>query len=268
MANCVTKFFTKKGTAFTETRGVVIEVKISDKITWDFYSGNNFVAFDGGVPYIVGKWGCDGDENFTITGDVTKTDGTKKNQTFSSKTPDKWTDTVTDTPAQLDSEFSCITNGLTSMGKSFQIKDNMYVVADYQMTTGLHAIGQPEKPTIKWYFYKPKQGTRTWVEYDYNRQNITLQGTWSCSGESNFKLTRTDGKTYVGGDTSWKEDTQAEPTYDKSKFPLKVGIEGREVAQLQKYLNTLIPLEPLVVNGIFDKKTQDKLIQLQKNLPL
>jgi hypothetical protein len=250
MANCVTKYFTKKGTAFTETRGVVIAVKISDNLTWDFYSGNNlFVAFEGGVPYIVGKWRCDGDENFIITGDVTKRDGTKKNQTFSSKTPDKWTDTVETT--QLDPSFSCVTNGLASMDMSFQIKDNIYVVATLKSGT-------------KWYFYQPKQGTKTWVEV--NNKTITLQGTWSCVGESNFQLTRSDGKTYVGGDTSWKETTQTEPTYDKSKFPLKVGSEGPEVAQLQNYLNKLIPFEPLVVNGRFDKKTQDKLIQLQKSL--
>jgi hypothetical protein len=257
MANCVTKFFTKKGTAFTETRGVVIEVKISDKITWDFYSGNNFVAFDGGVPYIVGKWGCDGDENFTITGDVTKTDGTKKNQTFSSKTPDKWTDTVTDTPAQLDPAFSCVVNGLTSMNWSFQIIDNLYVVATLESDR-------------KWFFYQTKPGVRPWVEVI--NKTISLQGTWSCSGESNFQLTQSGGKTYVGGDTSWKDETQpdttTEPTYDKSKFPLKLDSRGPEVAQLQNYLNKLIPFEPLVVNGIFDKKTQDKLKQLQKNLPI
>jgi hypothetical protein len=137
------------------------------------------------------------------------------------------------------------------MGLSFQIKDNVYVVATLKSGT-------------KWYFYQPKQGTKTWVEV--NNKTITLQGTWSCVGESNFQLTRSDGKTYVGGDTSWKETTQTEPTYDKSKFPLKLNSQGPEVAQLQNYLNKIIPFEPLVVNGLFDKKTQDKLIQLQKSL--
>lgn len=61
-------------------------------------------------------------------------------------------------------------------------------------------------------------------------------------------------------------DPTEEPTYDKSKFPLKVGIRGPEVAQLQNYLNKSIPFEPLVVDGIFGKKTQDKLIQLQNKL--
>lgn len=250
MPNCVTKFFTKKGTAFTETRGVVIQVKITDKITWDFYSGGQFTAFDGGVPYIIGEWKCDGDENYIITGNVTKRDGTKKNQTYNSK-DDKWIDTVQTT--QLDPAFSCVTQGLTSAGMSFEVKDNIYVVATLKSGT-------------KWYFYQTKPGVRPWVEVINKR--MTLSGTWSCVAESNFQLTRSDGKTYVGGDTSWKEDTQAEPTYDKSKFPLKLGSEGPEVAQLQNYLNKIIPFEPLVVNGIFDKKTQDKLIQLQKNLPL
>jgi hypothetical protein len=255
MANCVTKYLTKTGTAFTETRGVVIAAKISDNVTWDFYSGGQFVGFKGGVPYIInGKWQCDGDENFIIAGDVTKTDGTKKNQTFSSKTPDKWTDTVTDTPAQLDPAFSCVTIGLTSMGLSFQIKDNVYVVATL-------------KSGAKWFFYQTKPGVRPWVEV--NNKTMSLNGTWSCLGESNFQLTRSDGKTYVGGDTSWKDETQpettTEPTYDKTNFPLKKGSEGKEVIQLQNYLNKEIPTNPLVIDGIFGNLTHNKLVQVQKN---
>jgi hypothetical protein len=262
MANCVTKFFTKKGTAFTETRGVVIEVKISDKITWDFYSGNNFVAFDGGVPYIVGKWGCDGDENFTITGDVTKTDGTKKNQTFSSKTPDNWTDTQT---SQISPSLYCVINGLKSMGKTWKIGKDKSIVADM-------GVGAGDMVYYIWYFYPPKENRNSWVEYNFLDKKVTLSGTWSCLDSTNFKLTRSDGKTYIGGGSGWEEPTVpesiTEPTYDKSKFPLKLNSQGPEVAQLQNYLNKLIPFEPLVVNGLFDKKTQDKLKQLQKNLPI
>jgi hypothetical protein len=253
MANCVTKYYTKNTTkrkSFEENRAGVI-VNIDDKIKWDFYSGTEFVAFDDGVPYVVGKWECDGDENFIITGDVTKRDGTKKNQTFSSKT-DKWTDTVQTT--QFDPSFSCVTNGLTSMDMSFQIKDNIYVVATLKSGT-------------KWYFYQPKQGTKTWVEV--NNKTITLQGTWSCVGESNFQLTRSDGKTYVGGDTSWKDETQpettTEPDFDRTKFPLKKGSEGKEVIQLQNYLNKEIPTNPLVIDGIFGDLTHNKLVQVQKN---
>lgn len=256
--HCIQEFFSSKGTKYTETEGVVIAVNIADKITWDFYSDNNFVAFDGGVPYIVGKWQCDGrDGNFIITGDVTKRDGTRKNQTYSSRIPNTWTDTVQ--KGQLDS-FICVTNALSQYtilsnidGVNFQIKDNLYVVAALNSDTN-------------WFFYQPKQGTKTWVEV--SNKTITSQGTWECSGQEKFKITRSDGKTYIAGKQEWEEPTQSEPTYDKSKFPLKLESEGPEVVQLQNYLNKLIPLEPLVVNGIFDKKTQDKLIQLQKNLPL
>jgi hypothetical protein len=253
MANCVTKYFTKKGTTFTETRGVVIAVKISDTVTWDFYSGNNFVAFEGGVPYVVGKWQCDGDENFTITGDVTKRDGTKKNQTFSSKTPDKWTDTVQTT--QLDPAFSCVTNGLTSMGKIFEIIDNKYVVATLKSWSG-----------TKWYFYQTKPGVRPWVEV-FGGKNVVATGTWSCVGESNFQLTRSDGKTYVGGNTSWEGEGQPDPSTEPEgddSFPLKEGKRGPNVVKLQKFLNDKIPSNPLTVNGVFDEKTKNKLIEYQK----
>ncbi len=355
MANCVKEFFRNNGTSFTETRGVVVAVKITDEITWDFYSSNKFVAFDGGVPYIVGKWQCDGRVNFTITGDVTKKDGTKKTQTYSSKTPDKWTDTVQ--TAQLDS-FTCVTNALSQYiilsnidGVNFQIKDNLYVVAAVT-------------PEINWFFYQPKQGTKTWVEV--SNKTITSQGTWECFGQDKFKITRSDGKTYTAGKQEWEEPTTPEATtegnpifncirnkwadeetvkftelpdrltlissagggyrvvyytngrfayfennsdgkeefigkgdwkckgerdyewrYDDDKlnipevfpwtepeqttepeandsFPLKLGSKGPNVVKLQKFLNDKIPGNPLTVNGVFDQKTADKVIEFQK----
>jgi hypothetical protein len=256
MANCVTKYYTKntsKRKSFEEKSGVGVIVNMNDKVNWDFYSGGEYIGYNNGVPYAVGKWQCDGDENFTITGIVTKSDGTKKNQTYSSKT-NLWVDVVTDTPAQLDPAFSCVTIGLTSMGLSFQIKDNVYVVATL-------------KSGAKWFFYQTKPGVRPWVEV--NNKTMSLNGTWSCLGESNFQLTRSDGKTYVGGDTSWKDETQpettTEPTYDKTNFPLKKGSEGKEVIQLQNYLNKEIPTNPLVIDGIFGNLTHNKLVQVQKN---
>ena len=169
MPNCVTKYFRKKGTEFTETPGAVIAVKIDNNFTWDFYSDNYFVAFEGGVSYIVGKWQCDGDENFIITGNVTKRDTTKKKQTFSSKTPEKWTDT-NDSPTTPPVEQ------------------------------------EPEE--------EPEQST--------------------------------------------------EPDFDRTKFPLKKGSEGKEVIQLQNYLNQEIPTNPLVIDGIFGNLTHNKLVQVQK----
>jgi hypothetical protein len=52
---------------------------------------------------------------------------------------------------------------------------------------------------------------------------------------------------------------------DSSKFPLKIGSKGEYVIKLQKFLNDVIPQSPLVVTGVFDQKTKDKLDQF-KNL--
>jgi len=255
--HCIKEFFSSKGTKYTETEGVVIQVNIDDKITWDFDSGNNFVAFDGGVEYIVGKWQCDGrDGNFIITGDVTKRDGTRKNQTYSSRTPDRWADTVQ--KGQLDS-FICVTNALSQYiilsnidGVNFQIKDNLYVVGALT-------------PSTNWFFYQPKQGTKTWVEV--SNKTITSQGTWECFGREKFKITRSDGKTYTAGKQEWEEPTASEATTEPKaddSFPLKLRSEGPNVVKLQKFLNNKIPGNPLTVNGVFDQKTADKLIEFQK----
>ena len=258
MANCVTKYYTKNTTkrkSFEEGRAGVV-VNINDKVKWDFYSGTEFAAFDDGVPYVVGKWQCDGDENFTITGIVTKLDGTKKNETYSSKN-NKWVPVVTDTPVQLDPAFSCVTSGLASMGKSFQIKDNKYVVA---------TMGNK----LYWYFYKTGGDKNPWVEVEDGK--IILQGTWSCSTNSNFKIDSYDGKSYTGGDSDWKDDStpveddpETDTNFDRTKFPLKKGSEGKEVIQLQNYLNKEIPANPLVIDGIFGDLTHNKLVQVQKN---
>jgi hypothetical protein len=253
--SCIEKFGENNSWNFKEYNSSCVLWKGSNtKNYFAFWSSGVYKRYVDDSVSATGTWVCDGESNFIITTTdyiYYSSDGFKRRD----KTDDP-TSTGTDTPAQLDPEFSCVINGLTSMaiGESFQIKDNLYVV----VTWGDGSF---------WYFYKTKPGVRPWVEVD-NNKTIKSNGTWSCLGESNFQLTRSDGKTYVGGDSDWKEDTQAEPTYDKSKFPLKLDSRGPEVAQLQNYLNKLIPFEPLVVNGIFNKKTQDKLIQLQKNLPI
>jgi hypothetical protein len=115
-----------------------------------------------------------------------------------------------------------------------------------------------------------------WPDFQWTKtvDGVRIEkGEWECDGDEGFIVISEIGKIWKTSDRNWKpyegnteENDDDEPTYDKSKFPLKLGSEGPEVAQLQNYLNKLIPFEPLVVNGLFDKKTQDKLIQLQKSL--
>jgi hypothetical protein len=260
--DCLINNFKEYGDLYREfPKGVVLYINgedNKDSPVWIFYSNGYWAQYtsdpsqyEGSTRQFLGEWKCDGENHFFIN-------DTGTNKKYSSKTGE-WKPVVPDTLAQLNPSFSCVTSGLASMGLSFQIKDNRYVVATLKSNT-------------KWYFYNPKPDTKTWVEYDYNTKNITLQGTWSCLGESNFQLTRSDGKTFVGGDTSWKDETQSgtttEPTHDETKFPLKKGSRGPEVVQLQNYLNKQIPQDPLVTDGIFGDKTYNKLVQLQKSTGL
>jgi hypothetical protein len=121
------------------------------------------------------------------------------------------------------------------------------------------------------FFYKSNQFVD--IKTIDGKPVVETSGTWECDGERDWKLNSKKSGIYSSKTDQWidapitPEQTE-EPTYDKSKFPLKLGSHGPEVVQLKNYLNKLIPFEPLVLNDIFDKKTQDKLIQLQKNLPL
>jgi hypothetical protein len=255
--DCLINNFKEYGDLYKKSsKGVVLYINREDNKdspVWIFYSNGYWAQYtsdpsqyEGSTREFLGDWECDGENHFFIN-------DREKNEKYFSKTGE-WEPVVPDTPAQLDSAFSCVTNGLTSMGLSFQIKDNIYVVATLKSGT-------------KWFFYQTKPGVRPWVEV--NNKTMSLNGTWSCLGESNFQLTRSDGKTYVGGDTSWKDETQpettTEPTYDKTNFPLKKGSEGKEVIQLQNYLNKEIPANPLVIDGIFGDLTHNKLVQVQKN---
>jgi hypothetical protein len=119
------------------------------------------------------------------------------------------------------------------------------------------------------FFYKSKQFVD--IKTVNGKPVADDSGTWECDGERHWKLNSKKSGVYSTITDEWIDapttpEQNEKPTYDKSKFPLRLGSQGSEVAQLQNYLNKLIPMDPLVVNGIFDKKTQDKLIQLQKTL--
>jgi hypothetical protein len=112
MTNCVTKYYTKnteKRTSFGEIDIAVVQVYVTSTILWNFFSNNVFTASDRGVQYVTGKWQCDGDENFKIIGEVTKLDGTKKNQTYPSKIND-WIDTTTTTTTTTTEPTTTDTN--------------------------------------------------------------------------------------------------------------------------------------------------------------
>jgi hypothetical protein len=100
-----------------------------------------------------------------------------------------------------------------------------------------------------------------------NEGKVKFRGKWECNGESDYKITADDGDIYLSKNRKWTKPNTSQPEseFDRTKFPLKKGSRGTEVCQLQKYLNKLIPLEPLVTDGIFGDKTYNKLVQLQKS---
>jgi len=116
-----------------------------------------------------------------------------------------------------------------------------------------------------------------WQFYNDNRWikvvgNSTMEtGNWQCDGEDGFIIISINGKTWKTRDPTWKDtpkptekpEQTSEPEADDS-FPLKVGKEGPNVVKLQKFLNDKIPSNPLTVNGKFDEKTKNKLIEYQK----
>jgi hypothetical protein len=102
------------------------------------------------------------------------------------------------------------------------------------------------------------------------------KGNWECYGNENFKIVA-GGWVYTSDIDDWVEkppveqepeeepEQSTEPNFDRTKFPLKKGSEGKEVIQLQNYLNKEIPADPLVIDGIFGDLTHNKLVQVQKN---
>jgi hypothetical protein len=107
-------------------------------------------------------------------------------------------------------------------------------------------------------------------------------GKWQCDGTDNFMFTSgidvggypASPKAYYSKDgfvekeipqpeTTTEPEQTTEPKADDS-FPLKLRSEGPNVVKLQKFLNDKIPGNPLTVNGVFDQKTADKLIEFQK----
>lgn len=91
---------------------------------------------------------------------------------------------------------------------------------------------------------------------------ILYKGKWKCDGESEYLIFADDGETYISKYNKWVKPN-LKPKSDDS-FPLKKGSEGPNVVKLQKFLNNKISKNPLTVNGVFDQKTQDKLIEFQK----
>ena len=123
-----------------------------------------------------------------------------------------------------------------------------------------------DNPKTFWTFWSDFQWEKT---IDGVR---TEKGDWKCDGNDGFIIISEVGKIWKTDDPGWKDTPEPSPAPAEAtpspeaddSFPLKEGSEGPNVVKLQKFLNDKIPSNPLTVNGKFDEKTKNKLIEFQK----
>ena len=151
---------------------------------------------------------------------------------------DDWVESTTD-----DSDFSCI---LKNKGDKAKIDSNG--------ESAWFWVDEPNR--IAHIFYKKDN---KWIQSKNGVEQFV--GRWNCDEDNHFLIV-TDDESYSSRSDNWEEISRVGDSNDN--FPLKLKSEGPNVVKLQKFLNDKIPGNPLTVNGIFDQKTADKLIEFQK----
>jgi hypothetical protein len=241
---CLKKLATKKGYTYNEESNYLRMVFPKDgtkKDLWYFYDNGQWVLVesDGRNPKAMstGKWQCNGNENFKII---------IKNYTYDGDT-DAWvestTEPVSDEESTYSIQFSCIQK---NKGNAAKIDSN----GDYVWFW----VDEPNK--VAHIFFKDGK----WSQTKNNTNQFT--GRWNCDEDSHFLIVSDDGQSYSSRSDNWEKVTTVGNLNDS--FPLKFESQGPNVVKLQKFLNDKIRTNPLTVNGIFDQKTQDKLIEFQK----
>jgi hypothetical protein len=185
----------------------------------------------------LGKWRCDGDSNFVI-------ENTTTNQIFTSadENPNWINKSQEEDPSTYSIQFSCIQK---NKGNAAKIDSN----GDYVWFW----VNEPDK--VAHIFFKDGKWSQT-------KNNINqFTGRWNCDEGDHFLIV-TDDESYSSRNDNWEKITRVGDSNDS--FPLKFGSKGPNVVKLQKFLNDKIRTNPLTVNGIFDQKTADKLIEFQK----
>jgi len=241
---CLKKVATKKGYTYNEESNHLRMVFPKDgtkKDLWYFYDNGQWVLVetDGRNPKALssGKWECNGNENFKII---------MKNYTYDGDS-DTWSESTAEQnppePSSYSIQFSCIQK---NKGDSVKVDSN----GEYAWFW----VDEPNK--VAHIFFKDGK----WAQTKNNANQFT--GRWNCDEDSHFLIVSDDKQSYSSRSDNWEKITSIGDINDS--FPLKFGSEGPNVVKLQKFLNDRIRTNPLTVNGIFDQKTQDKLIEFQK----
>jgi len=240
---CLINFFTENENVYKEHNGIMhlyVEGTPSG-VNWIFRKDGTWgrvEKVDGKwKSNALGKWRCDGDSNFIV-------ENTTTNKIYSSadENPD-WKDKPQVQQPEEDQGFSCI---LKNKGNAAKIDSNG--------ESAWFWVDEPNK--IAHIFYKKDN---KWTQSKNGVEQFV--GRWNCDEENHFLIV-TDDESYSSRSDNWEKITRVGDSNDS--FPLKFGSKGPNVVKLQKFLNNKISANPLTVNGIFDQKTQDKLIEFQK----
>lgn len=241
---CLINFFTENDYVYKEYNGIMYLYLegTSTGINWIFRKNGNW----GEVKLVdgkwkangTGKWKCDGDSNFVV-------ENTSTNKIFSSADENpNWKDKPQEgEPSTYSIQFSCI-----QKNKGDRVKMD---------SNGEYAwFWTDETDKTASIFYKNGK----WAQTKNGVEEFT--GRWNCDEDSHYLIVANDSTSYSSRGGGWREITTVGDSNDN--FPLKFGSKGPNVVKLQKFLNGRIPTNPLVVNGIFDQRTEDKLIEFQK----
>jgi hypothetical protein len=241
---CLINFFTENENVYKEHNGIMhlyVEGTPSG-INWIFRKDGTW----GEVKKVdgkwksngTGKWRCDGNSNFMVENTIIN-----KIYSTADETPN-WKDKPqVEQPVTDNSDFSCV---LKNKGNAAKVDSN-----------GNYAwfwVDEPNK--VIHIFYKKDN---KWVQSKDGTEQFV--GRWNCDEDNHFLIV-TDDESYSSRSDNWEEISRVGDSNDS--FPLKFGSKGPNVVKLQKFLNDKIRTNPLTVNGIFDQKTADKLIEFQK----
>jgi len=242
---CIQKVATRKGLTFNKVGNYVTIMfpKKNNKLdTWYFFDSGTWVHTQAEGTNVKkkdsGKWECKGNDNYKIIAG---------NYTYmSDSNPEAWVESTPEPGPTAESinsiQFSCIQK---NKGNAAKIDSN----GDYVWFW----VDEPDK--VAHIFFKDGK----WSQTKNNTNQFT--GRWNCDEGDHFLIV-TDDESYSSRNDNWEKITRVGDSNDS--FPLKFGSKGPNVVKLQKFLNDKIRTNPLTVNGIFDQKTADKLIEFQK----
>lgn len=215
-----------------------------DNRAWAQYS-KDYLKYNDAKGEKSGRWACDGEDEFSIT-------NFRESKKYYSKDDDWKPFTLSPTklpqpipnPESSNDLFSCVRKNKGNTAKVDSNGESVWFWVD-----------EPNK--VAHIFYKKDN---KWVQSKDGTEQFI--GRWNCDEDNHFLIVSNDGQSYSSRSDNWEKVTTVGNLNDS--FPLKFGSQGPNVVKLQKFLNDKIRTNPLTVNGIFDQKTADKLIEFQK----